>query len=708
MAANKIGNQSAPRAPALKPSAALLALDREFLTSLVQAKDQYTAVRVWLPGCGTGEEAYQVACLLSERAAAAHKKLELQVFASDIDSAALNVARRGRYPHRIGGRRAGGFFTPVNGHCYETTRSLRELIVFACHDVVDDPPFSRLDLICCRDLLTCLTLEARHKVLGLFHFGLSAGGFLCLGANEDVGKHSERFALVSRQWRIFRCVRPAPEARAKLLNGSSAKRDAGGVSKVFPAGRPPNIQDRTRQASGDARAPVAADERERRHLLALLPSARDERQSSIAEMAFSSEQLQAANEEMTSMNEELQSTNEELEASRKELQSLNEELNAVNSQLQDKVSELEAANNDLANLLASSDIATIFLDTRLRVKRYTAATRNVLNLLPGDVGRPFKDLTRRFIDPDLLDDAKDVLSTLRPVEKEVRSAAGGWYLRRLLPYRAAQGTIEGVVVTLTDVTALKEARADLERRVQQRTAELESVNQQLRSEIAERRALERQLLEVATAEQRRIGQDLHDGLGQELTGLSLMAQSLLEVLPQRGSPEAKIAARVADGLKRTVKRVRILSRGLVPVEVGAAGLMAALSDLAARACELQDVQCTFDCAVPALVEDNITATHLYHIAQEAVTNALKHGQVRHIQIGLQCDEHALTLTVADDGIGLPEVPQHSGGLGLRIMRYRAGLINAVLEIGRADGRGTLVRCTLHKEKNHGLSTTCSR
>jgi signal transduction histidine kinase len=277
----------------------------------------------------------------------------------------------------------------------------------------------------------------------------------------------------------------------------------------------------------------------------------------------------------------------------------------------------------------------------------------------------------------------------------------------LLALDREPGTVEGVVVTLTDVTALKAARADLELRVQQRTAELESVNQQLRSEIAERRALERLLLEVATAEQRRIGQDLHDGLGQELTGLSLMAQSLLEVLPQRGSADAKIAARVADGLKRTVKRVRILSRGLIPVEVGAAGLMAALSDLAARACELQDVQCTFECAEPALVEDNITATHLYHIAQEAVTNALKHGQVRHIKIGLQSDEQVLTLTVADDGVGLPEVPQQSG-LGLRIMRYRAGLINAVLEIGRADGRGTLVRCTLRKEKNHELGTPGSR
>jgi signal transduction histidine kinase len=248
------------------------------------------------------------------------------------------------------------------------------------------------------------------------------------------------------------------------------------------------------------------------------------------------------------------------------------------------------------------------------------------------------------------------------------------------------------------ITELGQARTSLETRVQERTAELETINRQLRDEIAERHALERQVLEVAAAEQRRIGQDLHDDLGQQLTGLCLMAQSLLEAVPNRDLPQDRIAGKIAVGLRRALKRVRILSRGLVPVEVDAEGLMAALTELTGRVSELTGVACTFECAQPAFVEDNNTATHLYHIAQEAVTNALKHGKVDDIEVGLCSDEHSLTLSVRDDGVGMPKFPEESGGLGLKIMRYRAGLINATLHVGAAEQGGTLVTCTLSKDK----------
>jgi PAS domain S-box-containing protein len=261
-----------------------------------------------------------------------------------------------------------------------------------------------------------------------------------------------------------------------------------------------------------------------------------------------------------------------------------------------------------------------------------------------------------------------------------------------------KGAAIAVSTTERDITQLVQSRAILETKIHERTAELEAKNDEIRAEIAERRALERQLLEVAAAEQRRIGQDLHDGVGQELTGLSLMAQSLLEILPDRSRAEAKIAAKIADVLQRAVRRVRILSRGLIPVEVDAEGLMAALGELAGRTSELHAVDCRFECPEPAFVEDNNTATHLYQIAQEAVTNALKHGHVKQICIGLHSDEDALTLSVRDDGVGLPEAARDTGGLGLKIMRYRAGLINAAFEIGPADGGGTLVKCILHKDK----------
>ena len=215
-------------------------------------------------------------------------------------------------------------------------------------------------------------------------------------------------------------------------------------------------------------------------------------------------------------------------------------------------------------------------------------------------------------------------------------------------------------------------------------------------DVTERKQTERKVLEVAAAEQRRIGQDLHDGIGQELTGLSLMAQSLMEALSERSLPEAQTATKIAAGLQQAIKDVHTLSRGLIPVDGDGEGLMAALTDLAARTSELKGMTCTFTWDEPVPVEDKSTATHLYHIAQEAVTNALKHGQARHIQISLRADDRSLTLQIQDDGVGMPHQRAETNGMGLRIMRHRAGLIHATLNLGPAEGGGTLVTCSVIK------------
>jgi len=215
-------------------------------------------------------------------------------------------------------------------------------------------------------------------------------------------------------------------------------------------------------------------------------------------------------------------------------------------------------------------------------------------------------------------------------------------------------------------------------------------------DISLRKAMEREVLEIAAREQRRIGQDLHDGTGQELIGLSLMAQSLADALAEQSSPEVGLAVKIAKGLKRTLGQVRALSRGLIPVEVDAQGLMAALEELTARVREVSGVTCTLECAEPVPVEDNATATQLYHIAQEAVTNALKHGQARRIRVSLDTEDRLLTLRVRDDGVGIADWQAETKGVGLRIMHYRAGLINATLNIVPAEGGGTLVTCTLHQ------------
>jgi two-component system CheB/CheR fusion protein len=188
---------------------------------------------------------------------------------------------------------------------------------------------------------------------------------------------------------------------------------------------------------------------------------REELQSTIEELQTSNEELKASNEEITSVNEELQSTNEELETSKEELQSLNEELTTVNAQLQTKMEELEASTNDLGSLLSSTDIAVLFLDRNLAIRRYTPAVKDLFELIPGDTGRPLSDLARKFEDPRLSDDARLVLDKLVPIEREVKSASGRWYVRRVLPYRTADNRITGVVVTFVDVSALKGAEAAL-------------------------------------------------------------------------------------------------------------------------------------------------------------------------------------------------------------------------------------------------------
>ncbi len=211
-------------------------------------------------------------------------------------------------------------------------------------------------------------------------------------------------------------------------------------------------------------------------------------------------------------------------------------------------------------------------------------------------------------------------------------------------------------------------------------------------DMSERRSLEREMLAVADDNQRRMGQDLHDSVGQELTALGLMAESLVETYPDSSRPEAQIAVKIAARTRSAMKQVRALSLGLIPVEVDAEGLMAALADLAVRTSNVSDAKCTFECDAPVLVEDNSTAVHLYQIAQEAVANALKHGGPRHIHIELSGDDRRVTLRVRDDGVGIAPALPKPGGLGLKIMQYRAGLINAMLTVGPAAGGGTIVSC----------------
>ena len=593
--------------------AAFAVLEQQVMPELVRRNEADAPIRLWVPGCATGEEAYSLVMLLIEQCAAVHKPCNVQVFATDIDQQALEVARQGIYPASIAGdipaARFQRFFVQADEHHYHVSNQLRESVVFAPQNLIGDAPFSKIDLISCRNLLIYLEPDVQTKIISLFHFALSENGYLVLGPSETIGRQVDLFDAVSGKWRIFRRLAAARRDIIDFPIVAGGHRHERSRTGEPPPPRPVNVAEITRQLLLDAYAPASVLINRRHEILYLfgptdkyldlptgeptldliamarqglrtklrsacltaitdhkpvkvtdtqvkrdgayvpvtvtikptlepkaaeglllvtfqdraeapavvpaaaelrvdessvvqqleyeLKSTREDLQSTIEEMDSANEELKASNEEIMSMNEELQSANEELETSKEELQSLNEELSTVNSQLQDKVEDLEALNNDITNLLISTDIATLFLDTQLRIKRFTPAIGDLLSLIATDVGRSVSHFSRNFTDEHLLVDARNVLDNLVPVEREVLTLDRRCHLRRILPYRTHDNRIEGVAITFVDITERKRAEEllrdlndQLEDRVRQRTSELAESNRQLQEQIGERHEAE--------------------------------------------------------------------------------------------------------------------------------------------------------------------------------------------------------------------------
>jgi two-component system CheB/CheR fusion protein len=548
------------------------ALETHVLAPLVATKEGDDTLRIWSAGCATGEEAYTVGMLALEQVAAQQKSCPIHVFATDIDEAALDVGRHAAYSDSIAAdvspARLARFFMRVNDSTYQVSKQLREAVTFARQNLIADPPFSKLDLIVCRNLLIYLEAEVQRKVVSLLHFALRDGGYLFLGPSETIGRHTDLFEPISKKWRLYRRIGPPRPERvefpitaardpfkppmrpaagapvrpvhfgeltqrlllhkfapaAVLVNrkyeilyifgpadrylsvypgvptpdlmlmareglGSklraaihTALRQNGPVTLgdvevkrngnsyavlvgINPLQEPPEAEGLlliTFQDAGQAVAPPrppepVSEESMVRQLENELKATKEDLQTTIEELESSNEELKASNEEVMSMNEELQSANEEMETSKEELQSLNEELSTVNNQLQDKVQDLETTTNDLTNFLNCTDFATIFLDLDLCIRRFTPATTSLLKVIASDVGRPLGDLVKTFADDNLLADTQQLLKDLAPREKEVRSEAGRWYVRRLLPYRTLDNRIAGVVLSFVDITERKQA-----------------------------------------------------------------------------------------------------------------------------------------------------------------------------------------------------------------------------------------------------------
>ncbi|MDB4982206.1 MAG: hypothetical protein JWM82_2958, partial [Myxococcales bacterium] len=537
-------------------------LEEEVLPRLVEQQPRDEPLRLWVAGCATGEEAYSLAIALQD---VMLKTVErpVKIFATDVHRGSLEQAARGIYGAdglaRVSPERLARYFVR-SGDAYQVVPDLRKMIVFAQHNVMRDAPFTRVDLITCRNLLIYLQQAAQDKVLSLFHFALKRGGRLLLGPSETVGSLAAEFQAIDKHWRLFRKttdVRMAhepgtPQAKptelrlplrvsaprhsltqllgtydaildsfmppsllvteggelvhafggaSRFLRMRDGRQDldvfdivdpelklvlVGGIKRALGEATPLIFKDVRLEAgegrcydvtirrvrsrtSGAPHALISIEESRDPHgpreatptevhvdrtsreqvtgLEAELTHTKENLQSAIEELETSNEELQAANEELQASNEELQSTNEEL-------QSVNEELYTVNAEYQRKITELTELTNDMDNLLASTEVGTVFLDRQLRIRKFTPQIAETFALVPHDVGRPIDTFTHKLDHPELVEDLRRVLETATAVERELDDKRGKTFFLRIFPYRA-NGMVDGVVLTLIDVSSLK-------------------------------------------------------------------------------------------------------------------------------------------------------------------------------------------------------------------------------------------------------------
>ena len=471
-------------------------LEAKVIPHLFENRRADGTVRVWVPGCATGEEVYSLAILLREFMDRVESTPRVQLFATDIDEAAITAARLGRYPATLldglSAERLARFFNLSHGS-YVVSKEIRDLCTFSTHNVIRDPPFSMMNLVSCRNLLIYMGTDLQARVIPTFHYALAPGGMLLLGSAESVAQHAELFDTVDKSARIYR----KRDVRSPSINWQSSLTDRS--HQTVRLGNPSNTQ----QVSPPLPSSVAVDSappiaRFETLLGAMEPNAASvdqlqraltttctELQSLTEQHHTALEELRSTNEELHSVNEEMQSTNEELETSKEELQSVNEELHTVNLRLTEKVGELDRSNSDLRNLFDSTQIATVFLDRYLIIRNFTPAIVPLYNLIPSDQGRSLADIVSRVQYTTLREDVASVLATLEPLERRViRDDGAAHYILRILPYRDPDSTISGALITFVDVTSIVQAEAALLEADIRKDVFLATLSHELRNPLA--------------------------------------------------------------------------------------------------------------------------------------------------------------------------------------------------------------------------------
>lgn len=553
---------------------------KETVIPTMLAKLQPNSIlRAWIPACSTGEEAYSLAIVFKEalEKIKSRRGISLQIFATDLDSEAIEKARKGLFPANIAAdvsaNRLNRFFVRTDDG-YRVNTEIREMVVFAQHNIIMHPPFTKLDIISCRNLLIYMDSELQKKILGLFYYSLTTKGIMLLGSSESLGTQSHLYSPVDAKLKIYKHSGTTTTPELFDFPSSFSRSKPIAFEKQIPVKSTPNIQTLADQlllqqfspagvlvnengdivyisgrtgkylepAVGKANLNIFAMLREglarefpvafrqailKKEVVVLhhikvgtnggsqtldvkiqriekpeplrgmimivfvdvkeivptnlltkkgksslssirqmeleeeLQRTREEVQSTMEEMQTSQEELKSTNEELQSTNEELQSTNEELTSSKEEMQSLNEELQTVNAELQSKVTDYSRVNNDMKNLLNSTDIATLFLDKDLNIRRFTNQATKIFKLIKSDIGRPFTDLVSDLEYPGLSADALEVLKSLIFIQKQIPTKDGRWFTIRTMPYRTFDDRIDGLVITFINITDHKQLEAEL-------------------------------------------------------------------------------------------------------------------------------------------------------------------------------------------------------------------------------------------------------
>jgi two-component system, chemotaxis family, CheB/CheR fusion protein len=772
-------------------------LENKIVPDLIRSLPPDHTLRIWVAGCSTGEEAYSLVMLFREQITEAKLNIKLQVFASDVDPDAVAIARAGLYPETIAADvspvRLARFFSKEDGG-YMVSPELRGTVVFTVQDLLADPPFSRLDMVSCRNLLIYLSPEAQAKVISLFHFALRANGILLLGSSESILSAEAHFEVLSKPERLYRhigrnlpgefsvstatsesgrvlqrkgqeqalsrptalsdiCRRLVLETYAPAAILINRKHEC--LYSLGPAGRylhvaaghpthdlldmvPGALRTKLRTAiektgadnvrsvvtggltkqdgvetpyaivvmpvpgeSGDLLLicfvdepktgtkpghPIAPQDMPRiGELERELDATRTELQGAIRDLELSSEEQKAINEEALSINEEFQSTNEELLTSKEELQSLNEELTALNSQLQETLERQRTTSDDLQNILYSTDVATLFLDTSLNIRFFTPATKVLFNVIASDVGRPLADLNSLAADSDLPADARSVLKDLTPIDREVEARNGIWFVRRILPYRTHDGRVEGVVITFTDITERKRVKSAL-------------IDAKLQAELANK--AKSRFLAVAS----------HD-LRQPLQTLALL-QGLLAKMVE-GEKAQKTVARLDEtlasmsGMLNTLLDINQIEAGAIQPHI----VMFPVNDLLNR---LRD-EFTYHAqsrgltlrAMPCSLSINSDPRLLEQMLRNLLSNALKFTERGDVLLGCRRRAGGLRIEVWDTGVGIPRTEldavfdeyhqlengarerSRGLGLGLSIVKRVGDLLNHKVRVRSQLGKGSV-------------------